>query len=106
MTGTSEYSPAIDYLAKFYVEEKNGKISLYVPRFVPKRIIPFSFPRDYNDLRKVVIIGSGASAMGCVETLKKNGYSGEITIVTKDYQLPYDKTRLSKEIKNLNYDDL
>ena len=44
--------------------------------------------------------------MGCVETLKKNGYSGEITIVTKEYQLPYDKTRLSKEIKNLDYNDL
>lgn len=34
--------------------------------------------------------------MGCIETLKKNGYQGEITVITRDTTYPYDKTRLSK----------
>jgi len=27
-------------------------------------------PRDYNDLRKVVIVGAGAAAIGAVEGLR------------------------------------
>jgi NADPH-dependent 2,4-dienoyl-CoA reductase/sulfur reductase-like enzyme len=35
---------------------------------------------------------AGAAAMGCIETLKKFGYSGEITIITRELTYPYDKT--------------
>jgi NAD(P)H-nitrite reductase large subunit len=44
--------------------------------------------------------------MGCIETLKKFGYSGEITVVTRELTYPYDKTKLSKDIKNIDYDKI
>lgn len=44
--------------------------------------------------------------MGCIETLKKFGFSGEITVVTRELTYPYDKTKLSKEIKNMDYDKI
>lgn len=53
-----------------------------------------------------MIIGSGAAAIGCIEALKKNGYAGEIALVTRETNLPYDKTALSKNIKDLDYDSI
>ncbi|KRX10397.1 Rieske [2Fe-2S] iron-sulfur domain [Pseudocohnilembus persalinus] len=101
--GQTELAPAMDDLPRFFAEEKNGKVVVYAPKEVPKRLIPHFMPRDYNDLRKVVIIGSGASAQACVETLRHMGYTGEIVMVSKETKFPYDKTKLSKEIRNLDY---
>lgn len=44
----------------------------------------------------VVIIGSGAAGHSCAETLRQEGFSGRVIIVTKDESLPYDRTKLSK----------
>ncbi|KAI9561897.1 hypothetical protein GHT06_012859 [Daphnia sinensis] len=44
----------------------------------------------------VVIIGSGAAGHSCAETLRQEGFSGRVIIVTKDEALPYDRTKLSK----------
>ena len=102
-SGTSEYAPAIDYLPIFYIEEKDNKIWLYFPALPPQKITPSAVTRDYNDLRKVVIIGcnhiynlAGVSAHACIETLRNHEYTGEITMITKDTKLPYDKSQLTK----------
>uniref|UniRef100_A0A9J7ZPL7 Apoptosis inducing factor mitochondria associated 4 n=1 Tax=Cyprinus carpio carpio TaxID=630221 RepID=A0A9J7ZPL7_CYPCA len=44
----------------------------------------------------VVLIGGGPASLQCAETLRQNGYEGRIIMVTKDEQLPLDKTKLSK----------
>jgi len=93
-------------LPRFFAQETKGQVSVYAPLFVPKRLVPHCLPRDYNDLRKVIVIGSGAAALSCIETMRHNGYTGELIMVTKETSYPYDKTRLTKEIKNLNYDDI
>lgn len=38
----------------------------------------------------------GPASLQCAETLRQNNYQGQIIIVTKDEQLPLDKTKLSK----------
>ena len=86
--------------------QRNGKVILWAPAIVPKRLIPAFATRDHNDVRKVVVIGAGPAALGAIESLRLNGYTGEIIMVTKGSKMPYDKTKLTKSFKNLNYDNL
>ncbi|EGR29865.1 hypothetical protein IMG5_147080 [Ichthyophthirius multifiliis] len=121
-TGLPELAPAIDELPRFYVEEviqinkkndniikikkKQGKVIIYIPKYIPKRIVPAFQTKYASDFRKVVIIGSGPAAFGAIESLRLTGYTGEITLITKGTKLPYDKTKLTKSFKNLNYKNL
>lgn len=63
---------------------------LYTPHQMPIAIEPLAEGRDVTDMRKVVIVGSknntnidGMAALGCIEGLRQNGYTGEIQVVTK-----------------------
>lgn len=38
----------------------------------------------------------GAAGHSCAETLRQEGFTGRVIIVTKDEHLPYDRTKLSK----------
>ena len=59
---------------------------------------------DYKELgkdniekdKKIVIIGAGSAALSAAETLRKTGYKGYIYMVTKEADIPYDRTLLSK----------
>jgi len=105
-SGSVEYGPSIDNLAIFFVREKDGKVIVGLPKYPPKKVRPMTTFRDYNDLRKVVIIGSGIAATACIITLRENGFTGEIRMISADTRLPYDKTKLSKSFKNVDYDEL
>nr|CAH0112337.1 unnamed protein product [Daphnia galeata] len=50
--------------------------------------------QDSNEI--VLIIGSGAAGHSCAETLRQEGFTGKVIIVTKDEFIPYDRTKLSK----------
>lgn len=43
-----------------------------------------------------ILFSTGAAGHGCAETLRQEGYTGKILIVTKDMHIPYDRTKLSK----------
>jgi len=45
-------------LPKFFIKESEGKAVLYFPKNPPIKIMPELEQRDYNDMRKVVIVGS------------------------------------------------
>ena len=47
-------------------------------------------------MEKLVIIGAGQSAIQCITSLKKEGYSGSITLVGEEEHLPYQRPPLSK----------
>lgn len=44
----------------------------------------------------VLIIGGGPASVACAETLRQEGFKGDVTIVTKDKYIPYDRIKLSK----------
>lgn len=46
--------------------------------------------------KNVLIIGGGPASVACAETLRQEGFKGDITIVTKDKYIPYDRIKLSK----------
>jgi len=48
----------------------------------------------------MVIIGAGSAALSAAETLRRSGYKGYIYLVTREAELPYDRTMLSKNLNN------
>uniref|UniRef100_H2Y453 Rieske domain-containing protein n=1 Tax=Ciona savignyi TaxID=51511 RepID=H2Y453_CIOSA len=52
------------------------------------------FDRDV----RIVIVGGGPSSLTCAETLRHNGFYGDVIILSRDVHLPYDRPKLSKNL--------
>ena len=50
------------------------------------------------DKSRVVIVGGGPSSLTCCERLRKEGYKGEIVILSKETHPTYDRPKLSKAL--------
>ncbi|KAJ8926295.1 hypothetical protein NQ314_021354 [Rhamnusium bicolor] len=46
--------------------------------------------------KKIVVIGGGPAGATCVEALRQEGYTGQLTLVCKENCLPYDRVKVSK----------
>jgi len=59
-----------------------------------------------SDPRRFVIIGGGPAGLSAAETLRQAGFEGEITIISKEKHLPYDRTMLSKNVMGVEIDKI
>jgi NADPH-dependent 2,4-dienoyl-CoA reductase/sulfur reductase-like enzyme len=48
--------------------------------------------------RSIVVVGASLAGLRAVETLRKRGYAGRLTLIGAEDQLPYDRPPLSKEV--------
>ena len=48
--------------------------------------------------QKFVIVGGGPSGLSAAEALRQSGFGGKITIISKEKELPYDRTMLTKVV--------
>ena len=91
-TGEATQAPALNPLACWNVEEMDGHI------FVHDQRLPSVVRKTHEDgPTSVVIIGGGAAGHAAAETLRLEGYSGPVTMVTADPSGPYDRPNLSKD---------
>ncbi|CPR12837.1 NAD(FAD)-dependent dehydrogenase [Mycobacterium bohemicum DSM 44277] len=51
-----------------------------------------------DQLSKVVVVGAGVAGMRAAETLRLDGYDGDLTIVGAERQAPYHRPPLSKKL--------
>ncbi|KAI4208282.1 MAG: hypothetical protein LQ346_000162 [Caloplaca aetnensis] len=98
-TGDVEDAPALDPLAKFEVYEKNGAV------YIRGEEATIKASRRKPDVKckaqgeeKVVVIGGGSGTIGAVQALREQGFKGEITIISREPNLPLDRTKLSKAL--------
>ena len=98
VTGAHESGPSLDGLPKFEVFEKEGKFFVRVPETLPRTQTQEMSKRDPANKKRFVIIGGGTAGLTCAETLRQSNYTGEITVISAETLLPYDRTLLSKVI--------
>ncbi|KAI4183751.1 MAG: hypothetical protein L6R41_005214 [Letrouitia leprolyta] len=98
-TGDVEDAPALDPLARFEVYEKSGAVYIKGEEATIK-----ASRRNPNvkcaakGSEKVVVVGGGSGAIGAVQALREQDFNGHITIVSKEPNLPLDRTKLSKAL--------
>jgi NADPH-dependent 2,4-dienoyl-CoA reductase/sulfur reductase-like enzyme len=51
-----------------------------------------------SDLDTVVVVGTGAAGFAVAEQLRRDGYTGELTLYGSESGLPYDRPPLSKQV--------
>ncbi|MCX4904610.1 NAD(P)/FAD-dependent oxidoreductase [Streptomyces sp. NBC_00878] len=49
-------------------------------------------------MRRIVVVGASAAGLAAVETLRREGYEGTLTLLGEEPHAPYDRPPLSKQI--------
>lgn len=101
LTGDIEDYPGLSSLARYRVEEEGG--SVYVKGYTgpePTRREKYdaSTVRVVSDNNIFLVVGGGAAGHAALETLRSEGFSGKIVLVSADSALPYDRPKLSKKL--------
>jgi NADPH-dependent 2,4-dienoyl-CoA reductase/sulfur reductase-like enzyme/nitrite reductase/ring-hydroxylating ferredoxin subunit len=93
-TGEAVGPPAFDPLARWRVEETDGRLVVTgkVSDAAPKRAATAA-----AHPRRIVIVGGGAAGFAAAEMLRRRGYAGEITMLSADDAPPCDRPNLSKD---------
>ena len=91
-TGEAIRAPALYELPCFAVETGDGK--LFVRQAGKSAARTTTSPAAMSS---VVILGGGVAAQGALETLRREGYGGPITVLSADADPPYDRPNLSKD---------
>lgn len=91
-SGEALRAPAFDALARWRVEQVDGKI------FARERVRDAAHrPAPARVPRSVIIVGAGAAGFAAVHTLRAEGYDGAIEMIGADPAEPYDRPNLSKD---------
>ena len=53
---------------------------------------------SHSDCAHVLVIGASAAGLSTVESLRRKGYQGEITVLGDEWHMPYDRPPLSKQV--------
>jgi NADPH-dependent 2,4-dienoyl-CoA reductase/sulfur reductase-like enzyme/nitrite reductase/ring-hydroxylating ferredoxin subunit len=91
-TGEALRAPALDPVSSWKVETSGGK--LFVREKKPEKKRPTVSAKAPEN---VIIVGGGAAGNAAAEMLRRDGYSGGVTIVSADDSVPYDRPNLSKD---------
>jgi NADPH-dependent 2,4-dienoyl-CoA reductase/sulfur reductase-like enzyme/nitrite reductase/ring-hydroxylating ferredoxin subunit len=93
-TGEALRAPALDRIACWRVERRDGK--LYVAE---KLAIPPSptIPAGPSIPGSIVILGGGGAGNAAAEMLRRAGFAGRITMLSADDSVPCDRPNLSKD---------
>jgi NADPH-dependent 2,4-dienoyl-CoA reductase/sulfur reductase-like enzyme/nitrite reductase/ring-hydroxylating ferredoxin subunit len=103
-TGDIEDAPATSAIHSFKAHVSGGKIYVTAD---PTRTVKDNMARapklSSTSERSggkggVVIVGGGSGTFHAVESLRENGYTGGITILSKEKYPPIDRTKLSKAL--------
>lgn len=91
-TGEALRPPALRDVPCWKVERQDGRVRV-TGKEKPQQ--PARAPRASPD--SVVIVGAGAAGNSAAETLRREGYSGPITMIDAEPDSPYDRPNLSKD---------
>ena len=98
VNGDMEEPPALDALTSYDVRIDGEHVLVSVPEDDSGRRTPAMVQRDTNvDSRQFVIIGAGAAGYAAAQTLREEGFRGNVVMITREDRAPYDRPNLSKD---------
>ncbi len=98
--------PARDSLPKYKLKIEDENIYVILPEKIEASRLPNMVKEDpQKDKRNFVIIGGGAAGEVAAQTLREDGYTGKITLITQENRTPYDRPNLSKDYLVGNAED-
>ena len=90
--------PAMDALPKYEVKIEGESVLINIPEEIPFSRTPDMVKKNTkSDNRTFIILGAGAAAYFAAQSMRENGYRGNIIMVTKENRNPYDRPNLSKD---------
>jgi NADPH-dependent 2,4-dienoyl-CoA reductase/sulfur reductase-like enzyme/nitrite reductase/ring-hydroxylating ferredoxin subunit len=92
-TGEALRAPALNPVSCWRVEQRDEKAFVREKLESAARQLPAAAP---DMPRSVVIVGGGAAGNAAAEMLRREGYTGRLTMLSADESLPYDRPNLSK----------
>ncbi|KAF2868729.1 rubredoxin-NAD(+) reductase [Massariosphaeria phaeospora] len=98
-TGDVEDAPALDSISKYQVFERDGAVFVKAEEATIKaNKRPLNVKCSSVSQEKVLVIGGGSGTLGAIEGLRGGGYTGQITVLSKEGFRPFDRTKLSKAL--------
>jgi apoptosis-inducing factor 3 len=93
-TGEALRAPALNPVASWRVERRGNLVYVREKR----ETAPVATPRPAEgQVRPIVILGGGAAGDSAAETLRSEGHSGRIVMISADASVPCDRPNLSKD---------
>ena len=90
--------PALDALTCYDVRVEGERVFVTIPEDGSDRRTPAMVQRDTAaDSRQFVIIGAGAAGYAAAQTLREEGFRGNVVMITREDRAPYDRPNLSKD---------
>jgi NADPH-dependent 2,4-dienoyl-CoA reductase/sulfur reductase-like enzyme/nitrite reductase/ring-hydroxylating ferredoxin subunit len=96
-TGEALYAPALDPISTWRVEVSVGKVYVREKLKPSRRAAGSRGVPSTNQPSSVLIVGGGAAGLAAADMLRREGYSGPVTMVSADDAAPYDRPNVSKD---------
>ena len=96
-TGDLKEPPAVDALTHYEVKIEDDQVMVRLPDETSDRRTPQMTKRETKDERVFVIAGGGAAGYMAAQTLREDGFTGRVVLITRENHFPYDRPNLSKE---------
>jgi apoptosis-inducing factor 3 len=93
-TGQALRAPALNPIACWNVERRGDR--LFVIGKAKERVAPAPAGKA-SSVTSVVIVGGGAAAQAAAEILRREGFTGKVTMLSADASPPCDRPNLSKD---------
>jgi len=96
--------PGVDGIAVYKTKIVDGVLYAELPtNFIRgieshAKVPPKTVKRKADDTRVFALLGSGPASLAAAETLRQEGFTGRIVMITKESHLPYDRVVLSKNL--------
>ena len=96
-TGEALRAPALDPIPRWRVERIGDKLFVREKLAEPAPKHLHGSAAGQTIPASVVIIGGGAAGIGAADMLRRQGYDGQLTMISADDWPPYDRPNLSKD---------
>lgn len=99
-TGKPIRGPGLDAIPTYPVRvSKSGEVFVTVPTSSFPAKVPLNMcKRDPKNQKTFAVVGGGAAGLTAVETLRQEGFTGRIILISAEEHLPYDRPVLSKKL--------